>query len=157
MPQGALFLVPFPALQAANGKYLIEQHTLSTASSIQALDLTRQQQRVQNREAGTGKALIVGNPTMPLPDLMPLPNAEAEAIAIAKSLGTAAITGKQATKAAIVQKMPQASIIHLATHGLLDDIRGLGVRSPLRLIWESQQQTHWDAPMGYLRLKKSWA
>ncbi|MEG3862768.1 CHAT domain-containing protein, partial [Microcoleus sp. herbarium12] len=32
----------------------------------------------------------------------------------------------QGTKAAIVQKMPQASIIHLATHGLLDDVRGLG-------------------------------
>jgi CHAT domain-containing protein len=57
--------------------------------------------------------------------LSPLPGAEAEARSIAPLLNTQAITGAQGTKAAIVQKMSQASIIHLATHGLLDDVRGL--------------------------------
>jgi len=77
----------------------------------------------------------LGNPTMPSvssyggeskQQLSPLPGAEAEAIAIAPLLNTQAITGAQGTKAEIVQKMLQASIIHLATHGLLDDVRGLG-------------------------------
>jgi len=31
IPQGALFLLPFPALQDTEGKYLIEKHTLLTA------------------------------------------------------------------------------------------------------------------------------
>jgi CHAT domain-containing protein len=135
IPQGSLFQVPFPALQDANGTYLIEKHTILTAPSIQVLDLTRQQrQKLSSQQSNSGKALVLGNPTMPIvsaylgapkQQLSPLPGAEAEAIAIAPLLNTQAITGAQGTKAAIVQKMPQASIIHLATHGLLDNVRGL--------------------------------
>jgi CHAT domain-containing protein len=136
IPQGSLFQVPFPALQDANGTYLIEKHTILTAPSIQVLDLTRQQrQKLAQKPAHSGSALVLGNPTMPSmssypgepkQQLSPLPGAEAEAIAIAPLLNTQAITGAQGTKAEIVQKMPQASIIHLATHGFLDDVRGLG-------------------------------
>ncbi|MEG4406323.1 tetratricopeptide repeat protein [Microcoleus sp. MON2_D5] len=136
IPQKSLFQVPFPALLDANGTYLIQKHTILTAPSIQVLDLTRQQrQKLGNQPAnGRGRALVLGNPTMPsvslspgVPkqQLSPLPGAEAEARAIAPLLNTQAITGAQGTKAAIVQKMPQASIIHLATHGLLDNVRGL--------------------------------
>jgi CHAT domain-containing protein/Flp pilus assembly protein TadD len=136
IPQGSLFQVPFPALQDANGTYLIEKHTILTAPSIQVLDLTRQQrQKLAQKQSHSGSALVLGNPTMPSvspylgapkQQLSPLPGAEAEALAIAPLLNTQAITGAQGTKAQIVQKMPQASIIHLATHGLLDDVRGLG-------------------------------
>src|SRR5919199_271465 len=136
IPQGSLFQVPFPALQDANGTYLIEKHTILTAPSIQVLDLTRQQrQKLAQKQSNSGRALVLGNPTMPSvssypgapkQQLSPLPGAEAEAIAIAPLLNTQAITGAQGTKAQIVQKMPQASIIHLATHGLLDDVNGLG-------------------------------
>jgi CHAT domain-containing protein len=38
IPQERLFLAPFPALQDASGKYLIEKHTILTAPSIQVLD-----------------------------------------------------------------------------------------------------------------------
>ncbi|WP_390464671.1 CHAT domain-containing protein [Allocoleopsis franciscana] len=58
--------------------------------------------------------------------LDPLPGAEQEAKAIAPLLNTKAIIGKDATKSAIEQLMPKARIIHLATHGLLDDVRGIG-------------------------------
>ncbi|NJS10878.1 MAG: CHAT domain-containing protein, partial [Microcoleus sp. CSU_2_2] len=136
IPQGLLFQVPFPALQDANKTYLIQKHTILTAPSIQVLDLTRQQrQKLAQKPANDrGNALVLGNPTMPIASaylggpkqqLSPLPGAEAEAKAIAPLLNTQAIIGTQGTKAAIVQKMPQASIIHLATHGLLDDVNGL--------------------------------
>ncbi|MBD2358063.1 tetratricopeptide repeat protein [Tolypothrix sp. FACHB-123] len=136
IPQGSLFLVPFPALQDADNKYLIEKHTILTAPSIQVLDLTRKQ-KLKNGQAkiGTGEALVVGNPTMPSVALKvgekpiklpPLLGAEREATAIAPLLKTKPITGNQATETAIAQKMPQARYIHLATHGLLDDNRGLG-------------------------------
>ena len=137
IPQGSLFQVPFPALQDANGTYLIQKHTIRTAPSIQVLALTQQQQqKLANQPVnGRGNALVLGNPTMPQVSLSPgepkralspLPGAEREARAIAPLLNTQAIIGAQGTKAAIVQKMPQASIIHLATHGLLDDVQGLG-------------------------------
>ena len=136
IPQASLFQVPFPALQDASGTYLIQKHTILTAPSIQVLDLTRQQRLklVQKPANDRGRALVLGNPTMPSVSLSPgepkrqlsaLPGAEAEARSIAPLLNTQAILGAQGTKAAIVQKMPQASIIHLATHGLLDDVRGL--------------------------------
>ncbi|MEG4391310.1 tetratricopeptide repeat protein [Microcoleus sp. BROC3] len=136
IPQRSLFQVPFGALQDSGGTYLIEKHTILTAPSIQVLDLTRQQrQKLAQKPVNSSRALVLGNPTMPSvslslgepkQQLSPLPGAEAEARAIAPLLNTQAITGAQGTKAAIVQKMPKASIIHLATHGLLDDVRGLG-------------------------------
>jgi CHAT domain-containing protein len=79
-------------------------------------------------------ALVVGNPTMPkvaltigeLPkQLPPLQGAEKEAKAIASLLNTQALTGSSATKAAILPKLPSAGIIHLATHGILDNVQGL--------------------------------
>lgn len=133
IPQGALFSVPFPALKDADGKYLIEKHTILTAPSIQMLDLTRQQ---RNKLSQSGSALVLGNPTMPIvtdprdpqrqEQLPSLAGAETEANEIAPLLHATAITGSQGTKANIQKQMQQARIIHLATHGLLDDVRGLG-------------------------------
>jgi CHAT domain-containing protein len=132
IPHQELFLVPFGALQDESGKYLIEKHTILTAPSIQVLQLTHQQRQ---RGATRGNdALVVGNPTMPkaaltigeLPQqLPPLQGAEKEAKAIASLLNTQALTGSSATKAAILPKLPSARIIHLATHGILDNIQGL--------------------------------
>ncbi|MEW5859572.1 MAG: CHAT domain-containing protein [Cyanobacteriota bacterium] len=140
IPQQSLFLVPFAALQDANNKYLIEQHTILTAPSIQVLELTRQQRQQVPRSAKD--VLVVGNPTMPslAPEigekptqLPPLPGAEKEAIEIARLLNTTALTGKQATESAVVQQMPKAKMIHLATHGLLDDFQKLGIPGAIAL------------------------
>src|SRR5919202_66687 len=132
IPHQELFLVPFAALQDESGKYLIEKHTILTAPSIQVLQLTHQQRQ---RGATRGNdALVVGNPTMPKAaltiggtpqQLPPLQGAEKEAKAIATLLNTQALTGSSATKAAILPKLPSARIIQLATHGILDNIKGL--------------------------------
>jgi CHAT domain-containing protein len=121
IPQGELFLVPFPALKNAQGKYLIEQHTISSAPSIQTLNLTRKQRTVLPR-ANT-IPLIVGNPIMPRlkgETLLPLPGAEKEALTIAQLFNTTALIGGEATKSTVLNRMKSASIIHLATHGLLN-------------------------------------
>lgn len=138
IPQKSLFLVPFPALQDDGGNYLLEQHTILTAPSIQVLDLTRRQRQLlppRTPSVQGADVLVLGNPTMPSlspklgappQPLAPLPGAEQEAINVARILKTQAIVGDRGTKAAIVRRMPASRIIHLATHGLLDDIRGLG-------------------------------
>ncbi|NER45649.1 MAG: CHAT domain-containing protein [Symploca sp. SIO1A3] len=121
-----------------SGKYLIEKHTILTAPAIQVLQLTHE----QRSKGAAGDVLIVGNPTMPKVNttagqtpqqLSNLPGAEQEAVAIAKLLNTQAITGNQATKSAILPKLPNARIIHLATHGLLDDFKGLGIPGAIAL------------------------
>ncbi|WP_324616390.1 CHAT domain-containing protein [Lusitaniella coriacea] len=144
MPQGALFLVPFPALQDENENYLIEKHTILTAPAIQVLQLTREQKKGRGAmlAPGEGNALIVGNPTMPSvaveigetpTKLNPLPGSEREANKIARFLNTEPLIGAQATRQAVVGQMSNANIIHLATHGLLDDFKGQGVPGAIAL------------------------
>jgi CHAT domain-containing protein/Tfp pilus assembly protein PilF len=133
IPHESLFLVPFVALQDSDGKYLIEGHTILSAPSIQILDLTyRQRQRV-GKTLKDVNVLVVGNPTMPKvclelgkppQQLKSLPGAEREAVEIAKLFTTKAIIGAAATKEVIIKQLTQARIIHLATHGLLDNLTG---------------------------------
>jgi CHAT domain-containing protein/Tfp pilus assembly protein PilF len=125
IPQGELFFVPFVALQDSNDKYLIEQHTISTASAIGLLDSNPKPTKFNPKQ---GKSLVVGNPIMPLaPDgsqLVNLPGAGAEAITVGDILKTTPLIGVKADKNVVMNKMRSASIIHLATHGLLDKVRG---------------------------------
>ncbi|MEG4069554.1 CHAT domain-containing protein [Microcoleus sp. Pol11C2] len=138
IPHESLFLVPFAALQDTSGNYLIEKHTILTAPSIQVLSLTKKQQQLAS---GKG-ALVVGNPTMPSiafatnqppQQLSSLPHSEAEAIAIAQLLNAEPLTGDKATKVAVLQQIERSRIVHLATHGILDDVEGLGVPGVIAL------------------------
>ena len=120
IPHESLFYLPFAALPDAEGRSLIERHTLLTAPAIQLLDLTL----TTDAPNATAAPLIVGDPEMPpVPDfapLQPLPGAAAEATAIARIFDAEAILGSAATESQITAAMPQASVVHLATHGLLD-------------------------------------
>ncbi|PMB51810.1 CHAT domain-containing protein [Fischerella thermalis CCMEE 5201] len=69
------------------------------------------QKSYSNREI-----LVVGNPKSP--NFSPLPGAEKEAVSIAKLFHTQALVGDAATETAVVQRLTQARIIHLATHVL---------------------------------------
>ena len=121
IPDCSLFLVAFPALQDATGTYLIEQHTLSIAPAIEVLSQTHQ---LAARRAENDAILIVGNPTMP-DGLTSLAGAEAEADQIADLWSTVMLTANEATETRIVEQMPGARVIHLATHGMFDDEAGL--------------------------------
>ncbi len=144
IPQEQLFFVPFPALQDASGQYLLEKHTILTAPAIQVLALThKQKERIERLHAASPdnpKILVVGNPTMPTlkvgerrEQLAPLPGAEQEAREIAQLLNTKAVIGDKATKAEIVKQLPSARLVHLATHGLLNEIRESGIPGAVAL------------------------
>jgi CHAT domain-containing protein len=123
IPQGMLFLVPFAALQNANGEYLIQQHTLQIAPSIQTLTLNNSPTKSLTTNADL--SLIIGNPLPLAQDLTPLPGTEKEATAIAKLLNTSPILKTAATETAIKQQITQANTIHFATHGLYNEYQGL--------------------------------
>ena len=123
VPHNAIFMVPFNALLNSTGKALIDRHTITTAPSIQSLALTRK----LRKPVGTTIPLIVGNPKMPLYEGTPLPalpGAETEAQAIATLFNTKALIGIDASKSVVLDRMKTATTIHLATHGLLDTLRG---------------------------------
>jgi CHAT domain-containing protein len=126
IPHRSLFNVPFAALQDETGKYLIEKHTILTAPAIDVLTLTHQQRQQIQRQAN--EALIVG---IPWQDIL---ETASEANKIADLLNTQAVIGKQATKALVLDRMPKAHIIHLATHGTLDDVKGLGIPGAIALV-----------------------
>lgn len=140
IPQDILFLVPFAALQDSEGKFLIEKQTIITAPSIQALDLINQNDNSRTITNSLIESIVVGNPkmpTIPLTDppveLQDLAWAETEAKVISHFLKTKAFTGALAIKTDILPLLPQARIIHFATHGLLDDIRQLGIPGAIAL------------------------
>ncbi|MCC3449999.1 MAG: CHAT domain-containing protein [Microcoleus sp. PH2017_39_LGB_O_B] len=131
VPHYDLFLVPFAALQDSHNRYLIENHTILTSPSIQVLELTREH---QNRVRGLRQAaLIVGDPTIAAKfnenpyKLRQIPRAKEAAEAIAATLGTEAISGDNATKVAILDRMLNTRIVHLSAHGLLDDFQSSGI------------------------------
>jgi CHAT domain-containing protein/Flp pilus assembly protein TadD len=149
IPQRSLFLVPFAALQDATGKFLIEQHTISISPSIQVLDLTYQLRKKPGASQNSQSNLIVGNPIMPKivtqvgeppEELPPLPGAEQEAKAIAQLFQTKALIGANANKSKVLQQMSNSTLVHLATHGLLKDFRGLGVPGAIALAPDPQVQ-----------------
>ncbi len=118
VPQGELFLIPFQALQNSQGQYLIQNHTLQIAPSIQTLSL------LTSKTRSNSNVMIVGNPS-PMPSgYDPLPGSEIEANVIAKLFNTTAILGPNATKANLLKKLSQALLIHFATHGTMDDRSG---------------------------------
>ena len=131
IPHYDLFLVPFAALQDSNNRYLIENHTILTSPSIQVLELTREH---QNRVRGLRQAaLIVGDPTIATKfqldphNLRQIPRAKEAAEAIAATLQTQAISGDNATKVAILDRMLNTRIVHLSAHGLIDDFQSSGI------------------------------
>ncbi|MBD2577387.1 CHAT domain-containing tetratricopeptide repeat protein [Oscillatoria sp. FACHB-1406] len=141
IPHQTLFLVPFAALQDKTGTYAIEKHTFAIAPSIQVLDFTHQQkERLLAQTSETREDLVVGNPTMPsfkepdgtLIELSPLPGAETEAQQIAQQLKTEPLIGNSATEIAVRERLGSAHLVHLATHGLLDDF-GTGIPGAIAL------------------------
>ncbi|MBR8839307.1 MAG: tetratricopeptide repeat protein [Stigonema ocellatum SAG 48.90 = DSM 106950] len=142
IPNESLFLVPFAALQDQNQQSLIQNHTILIAPSIQVLDFTHQQRLKLQQSASQNSVLVVGNPTMPRvaprigdppQPLEQLPGSENEANIIAGLFNTRPLTGKLATKAAVEKLLAGARIIHLATHGLLDDLGEAGIPGAVAL------------------------
>jgi CHAT domain-containing protein len=126
VPHFDLFQVPFSALMNSEGEYLVQRHTLSAAPSLRILALSESRQPT-SIPLGL-EPLIIGNPLMPevtppggnTITLAPLPGAEREALEVAKFLGGNATIGAVATELVVKQRIASASLVHLATHGLLD-------------------------------------
>jgi tetratricopeptide (TPR) repeat protein len=115
IPQGTTFNIPFSALKL-NSKRLCEQLTIIEAFSLHsfAYSTTESEKNVEPRDFSN--ALIVGNPT----NRDNLPQAEVEAKSIAKILGATPLIGREATKKAVMERLPNASLVHFACHGELE-------------------------------------
>ncbi|HYC88940.1 MAG TPA: CHAT domain-containing protein [Thermoanaerobaculia bacterium] len=134
VPDGVLWRVPFEALAAPDGRFVIERAASFSVPSLGVYrDLVARPGRAEARPA-LRTVVAFGNPAIEGvrasieavhrgTELAPLPDAEREAKEIARlwGPGAAAYIGTEAREAAAKEEMQRARIVHFAAHGLFDD------------------------------------
>jgi CHAT domain-containing protein len=116
VPDGILWDLPFQALQPAAGRYLIEDAAISYAPSVTVLR-EAMRRRPQTRTAPA--LLAFGNPA----GLEPLPETETEVAQTAQIYGASSriYIGADASEDRWKSEAPGFGVLHLATHGVLDN------------------------------------
>ena len=132
VPDGPLWRVPFQALRSPRG-YLIEERAVSYAPSVSALHAlnARRQDRLARRGAAPPYLVAFGDPAVggPIGTLRTgtparLPEAAREVRALGEIYGadrSAVLTDREATEPRLRELASRASLLHVATHGVLDD------------------------------------
>jgi CHAT domain-containing protein len=122
VPDGMLWDLPFQALQSSAGRYLIEDAAISYAPSVTVL---RETMRLRRRPASPS-LLAFGNPASTTGG-EPLPDAEVQVLQLGKWYGASSrvYVGADASEARWKAEASRHDILHLASHGVVDN------RSPL--------------------------
>jgi CHAT domain-containing protein/Tfp pilus assembly protein PilF len=129
VPDGALWNVPFQALRDQRQRYWIESTAISYAPSITVLRETQRQPAATPRTLlAMGKADFDSSATgpglQPAPEQRPLPEAERQIRSIGSAYGAARSTtyvGREAREDRFKAEAPRYSVLHLASHGVLDE------------------------------------
>lgn len=120
LPEGPLQTLPFQVLLDGDRKYLIQRCSLSYAPSATALLKMLRLAEERNREpAPKLPAVVMGRPVMPTEDLSDLKDMEEEAKTVAGKLGVVPRLGRDASETFALREFPEASYIHVATHGVI--------------------------------------
>ena len=124
IPDGPLWLAPYAAFKDGNSKYLCESFRIRLAPSLTSLRLIADCPDDYHESSG---ALLVGDPWVAEVTnrkgekfLGPLPCAKEEVEMIGKILNITPITGRQATKREVLQRLGSVSLVHFAAHGCLE-------------------------------------
>jgi CHAT domain-containing protein len=135
IPDDVLWQIPFHALRSRDGRFLVERAAVFYAPSVNALGLALE--RTTKRSAGRSPRLFaVANPHIgaaaksrfrtlaPGGSLDEIPEAEAEVRQIASLYGrnrSRVYIGNAATETVVKSEGTAFDVVHIATHGLLDD------------------------------------
>ena len=109
-------MVPFSVLKGPNtSQYLYERFGLIVCPSLTALSDSNAPMRFNTGSSG---ALVVGNPFLPPSikeqwHLRDLPSAENEAKTVGEMMGVKPITGKAASKEAVLRNVPNTEVSEL--------------------------------------------
>lgn len=123
IPDKGLATLPFSALLDNAGSFLVESYTIESAPS--AAFYLHAHSRWRSLAGSPPSALVLGDPRVDekmFPGLRSLPGAADEARRVAQLYpGSLLMTREHATRDALVRGLSQHSIVHLATHALVDD------------------------------------
>ena len=136
VPDASLWELPFQALQTSDQHFLIEDYEVSYAPSLAVLVETIRARGKRANEAGAATLLAFGNPALGQPSdirpgsrqgaemFRPLPETETEVKALAQLYGSQTskvYVGAAAREEQFKSEAGRFRILHLATHGILDD------------------------------------
>ena len=132
IPDKILWRLPFAALVDGDGRYFVERMPIAYAPSLGAYIAMREERR--SADDHHTSLLAIGNPTLAAGarseatnfyrgvTLGALPDAEREVDAVARLYRhPVVLKGDQATEARAKSLLGHATVIHLATHGIVDD------------------------------------
>jgi CHAT domain-containing protein len=135
-PDNVLWDLPFQALLSPELHYLIEDAAISYAPSLSVLREMRLVQK-EKQELATASLLALGNPALGNrskelakfvkmdADLQPLPEAAGQVRALGRLYGptlSKVYTGPSAREELVKEQSARYRILHLATHGILNDV-----------------------------------
>jgi len=125
IPHGPLFALPFAGLRDARGRYFLEKYLLEYAPAISVLRFTSANgPHVKNEEQ---HFLLLADPAgMAKFGLPQLPGSRREVTAVANGLPAnevTMLTGTEAQSEAVRSAAGKSTVIHLATHGIVDDAK----------------------------------
>ncbi len=131
VPDNALWRVPFQALLTPRGAFLMEERAVSYAPSLSALMALRE--RRARRVGAEPRLLALGDPELAAGGATAnlskrLPEAAREVQALGRLYGanrSTVFVSSAATEGTLRSAVRNASVLHIATHGVLDD------RSPM--------------------------
>jgi CHAT domain-containing protein len=134
VPDGPLWELPFQALQSAPNRYLIEDHAVSYVPSLTVL---REMIKSRRKQPALASSLLAfGNPALGQQTVAqartvmmdekfePLPEAERQVNALARIYGarqSKVYVGAEAREERAKAEAGKHRILHLATHGVLND------------------------------------
>jgi CHAT domain-containing protein/tetratricopeptide (TPR) repeat protein len=116
VPDGVLWELPFQALQSSEHRYLIEDVSISYAPSITVL---REMMRLHTSAPRT--LLAFGNPVAHGDQALPETENEVHRLAAIYGASSRVYIGADAREDRWKAEAPGYRVIHLATHGVLDD------------------------------------
>jgi len=123
IPHGPLFALPFAGLRDSHDRYFLERYTLEYAPAISALRFTGA--AAAPSKTGSPHYLFVADPSdMQKLGLPQLPGSQKEVSSITAHLPSNNVTvliGPQAQEQAIRTNAAKSTIIHFATHGIVND------------------------------------
>ncbi len=121
VPDGPLWEAPFQALQDPEGRHLIESAAVAYAPSLTVL---RESLRALRPEDGLPTLLAMGKANFEPEGLVPLPEAERQVAELGKLYGanrSSIYLGREASEDRFKTEAPRHRIVHVASHGILDE------------------------------------
>jgi CHAT domain-containing protein len=125
VPDSELWNLPFQALQTPARRFVVEDMLIAYAPSLRVLSQARLVSEGQARpRTRSRRMLAIGSIRGADPDLAPLPGVERQVRSIAGLYApdSLALAGAAATEARYKAEAGGAAIVHLAGHGVLNDV-----------------------------------